>query len=138
MAKEPIGVEVARAKILGRTVLEPVAPSDVRIPRGQPFELRLMYDLQEASAEKEQYVFEITSRVNDNAEQKKKVQYGDKWGLPQSVIGYVAQPYMLDQPGVYDVTFTARAEYAKRKWLSRGDADLDERVVTGRLKITVD
>lgn len=138
MREEPVGVNVARAKVFGRTELRAVAPSEVRIPPGKRFELRLMYDLQEASPEKEQYVFELTSRLDRGDEQVKKVQYGDKWGLPQSVIGYVAQPYTLDEPGVYDISFKARVEYAKRKWLSRDDPKLDERVVDGHLKITVE
>lgn len=138
MGGEPVGVEVARATILGRPELEPVAPSEVRIPAGQAFELRLMYDLQEASAEKEQYLFELTSRVGDRREQTKNVRYGDTWGLPHSVLGYVAQPYTLETPGGYDVTFTARAEYAQRKWLTRAEPKRERRTVDGRLRITIE
>lgn len=138
MPSKPVGVDLARAKIFGRAKIESVAPSDVRVPAGKPFELRLLYDLQEASSEKEEYVFELITKVGEGGQQTKKIKWGDKWGLPQSVVGYITQPYTLDTPGAYEVSFTARATYAKRRWLSRSDPKRDEQVVEGRLHVTVE
>lgn len=116
-------IDVAKATIKGKTelVLAKVAPVVLR--PGQTLEIRYNYELDESSKEKEQWIFTMNSKVSSLSSEvgplvaePLTVQWGDRWGLPDSAAGAMQQKYNIPKAGEYKAEFEVGAEYVKVGW----------------------
>lgn len=137
-------VDVAKATVKGKTelVLAKVAPVVLR--PGQTLEIRYNYELDESSKEKEQWIFTMSSKVaavsaeiSPLVAEPLTVQWGDRWGLPDSAAGAMQQKYNIPKPGEYKADFEVGAEYVKVAWGSHVVDQREQKKAKGTFQIRV-
>lgn len=111
----PVRIIVARARIDGGVALDLCAPAKVRVDFGQPVEIVFPYSLIEASPERESYMLRLSSHIGGNAMPHQQQNWGDRWGWPEALDGFLQQRYNLDR-GRHILEFTVEAAYRVRPW----------------------
>jgi hypothetical protein len=110
--------------------IDGMAPSMVRLRQGQSLQVVFRYDLAEASRQRERYQFTLRSKLG--------IQFGDRWGWPQSVVGFLEQNYVLEKPGQFELHVTLVAAYGTRPWLGLVNTMDEVAKVDQRVRVVVD
>lgn len=136
---EPASVVVAHAAVEGGVRMEPEAPPTLRLRTGQPLRLKFTYRLRDATPAKEEYRFELVSRLGNERAGPAVAHWGDTWGYPEDVAGFLHQEYVTHRAGTYDLVWQAVAEYSARGWAEAGPAsDIQRAARKGLIRVTVD
>ncbi len=111
-----VALLVGRAQIHGASALEACAPAEVHVAAGQRLRIILQFHLIEGSRSHETYRFRIESRLGAQRAPAKVVRFGDHWGWPDEAMGFLAQTYVMANPGEYPLDVTLSAHYGTRRW----------------------
>ncbi|HLF16811.1 MAG TPA: hypothetical protein VI796_05205 [Candidatus Thermoplasmatota archaeon] len=135
---EPLSLVLAHAGVEGEIDLALKAPTKVKVAKGQRLDLKLTYRLQEASRDKEEYRFTLVTRLGEERAEPATAHWGDTWGYPEDVQGYVVNPYTPRRAGTFDLVWQATAEYGVRAWSEgEGAANVQRRSLRGLVQVTV-
>lgn len=135
---EPVSLVVAHAAVGGTVNLGVKAPATVRLRLGQALHLKLTYRLQESSREQEEYRFELVSRLGDERQDPAVAHWGDTWGYPEDIGGYVRQVYIPRKAGTHELVWQAIAEYSVRGWgEGTAEADIQRAARKGFVRVVV-
>ncbi len=135
---EPRSIIVAHAAVEGDVAVSGKAPATVRLQKGQPLHLKFTYRLREASRDQEEYRFELVSRLGDERDEPATAHWGDTWGYPEDIQGYVRQVYTPRKAGMFQLTWQAIAEYSVHGWgAAEEDVDVRRAARKGTLSVVV-
>lgn len=137
-SREPISLIVARTDIVaGGVRIKALAPSVVRVARGQVVHVKHAYRLQEHSPDREEYRFLLKSNLGGHSPPPSLARHGDQWGVPEDINGYVQHEHKLSQPGTYSLEFEVGAEYCVMGWSDTTVKALDRKDLKGRIDVVV-
>jgi hypothetical protein len=138
LSREPLSLIVARTDIVaGGVRIKALAPSVVRVARGQVVHVKHAYRLQEHSPEREEYRFLLKSNLAGHSPPPSLARHGDQWGVPEDINGYVQHEHKLTQPGTYALEFEVGAEYCVMGWSDTAVKALDRKDLKGRIDVVV-
>lgn len=116
---EPLNLIVARSHIVGGTVrVELQAPAVARGAPGGKLLVKHAYRLQEDSKEREEYRFLLRSRLGPKEHAPSLARYGDAYGVPEDIGGFLVHEYVLPAKGPVTLEFEVGAEYTIGSWKS--------------------
>lgn len=124
---EPLNLIVGRSHIVGGGVrLELNAPATVRGVPGAKVLVKHAYRLQEDSPQREEYRFLLRSRLGNKEHAPSLARFGDVYGVPEDVGGFLVHEYVLPATGPVKLEVEVGAEYTVGSWKS---VDVDEHQV---------
>lgn len=112
---DPVRVIVAKAIIQGGIAMECHSPLQVKLAPEQALEIVFPYSLREASQDRESYTLRLSSHIGPLAVPHDEKRWGDRWGWPEALDGYLLQRYHLER-GRHNLEFTAEATYRVTPW----------------------
>lgn len=116
---EPLNLIVARSHIVGGGVrLDVKAPPTVRGVPGGKLLVKHAYRLQEHSTEREEYRFLLRSRLGKKEHAPSLARYGDVFGVPEDIGGFLVHEYVLPATGPVTLEIEVGAEYTIGSWKS--------------------
>lgn len=137
-SREPLSVILARTDVVaGGVRIKALAPSSLRVARGQVIHIKHAYRLQENSPEREEYRFLLKSTLAGRQHQPSLARLGDQWGVPEDIGGYLQHEYTCNQPGRHVLEFEIGSEYCIMGWGDSTVQALDRKELKGKLDVFV-
>lgn len=138
LSREPVSLIVGKTDIAGGKVrIRRMAPTVLRVARGQVVHVKHAYRLQEHSEDREEYRFLLKSSLGGKSHSPSLARLGDQWGVPEDVSGYLQHEYTCSTPGRHTITFEVGAEYCIMGWSDTEVKSLDREELKGELEIVV-
>jgi hypothetical protein len=138
LSREPVTLIVGRTDIAaGKVRIKRMAPTVVRVAKGQVVHVKHAYRLQEHSEDREEYRFLLKSSLGGVAKPPALARLGDQWGVPEDIGGYLQQEYVCSAPGRHTLEFEVAAEYCVMGWKDTQVKELDREDLKGAIEIVV-
>lgn len=116
---EPLNLIVARSRIVaGGVRLDLQAPAEVQGYPGAKVLVKHAYRLQEDSPQREEYRFLLRSRLGNKEHAPSLARFGDVYGVPEDIGGFLVHEYVLPASGEVVLTVEVGAEYTVGSWKS--------------------
>ncbi|MFA5943084.1 MAG: hypothetical protein WC876_01315 [Candidatus Thermoplasmatota archaeon] len=131
---DPVRVIVAKARIDGGVAIEPNAPKQVKVAPGQALELAFPYSLREASPDREAYSLRLSSHIGVMAVPPDEKRWGDRWGWPEALDGFLLQRYHLER-GRHELAYTTEASYRVTPWRGNGPGIPQTKRLDGTIEV---
>ena len=138
LSREPVTLIVGKTDIAGGKVrIRGIAPTILRVARGQVVHVKHAYRLQEHSDEREEYRFLLKSSLGGKPHAPSLARLGDQWGIPEDISGYLQHEYTCSTPGRHTLEFEVGSEYCVMGWSDTDVKALDREELKGAIELVV-
>lgn len=134
---EPLPLIVAKAKVKGAAEIELPSVPELQVKANQPIHVKYLYRLEELSKDKEQWRFQLASKIGTQSPAPAAADWSDRWGRDDSLWGVLQQEFVFEKPGTYLGSFTVDARYSQSDWSSGQLKKKAEKTAQGKFKIKV-
>lgn len=138
LSREPVSLIVGKTDIAaGKVRIRGMAPTVLRVARGQVVHVKHAYRLQEHSEDREEYRFLLKSSLDGKPHAPSLARLGDQWGIPEDVSGYLQHEHTCSAPGRHTLEFEVGSEYCVMGWSDTEVKALDREEMKGAIEIVV-